>query len=76
MTKITGRLTRRDLGRGIAGVAAATGLTARRAEAKPITLKMWMHLHPPRLPVDKRIIAAFEQANPDVTVQYRSLPAV
>ncbi|HEY6431197.1 MAG TPA: extracellular solute-binding protein [Acetobacteraceae bacterium] len=74
MAKITGRLTRRDLGRGIAGVAAATGLTARRAEAKPVTLKMWMHLHPPRLPVDKRIIAAFEQANPDVTVQYEVFP--
>lgn len=33
-----------------------------------------MHLHPPRLPVDKQIIAEFEKANPDVKVQYEVFP--
>ena len=31
-------------------------------------------LHPPRLPVDKQIIAEFEKANPDVKVQYEVFP--
>lgn len=67
-----GTLTRRGFGRGAAGAAAAgTVLAAPRAKAAPITLKMWMHLHPPRIPVDKEIIAGFEKANPGIKVDYQ-----
>ncbi len=36
---------------------------------------MWMHEHPPRIPIDKAIIAEFEKANPDVKVQYEVIAA-
>ena len=40
------------------------------AAAQPVTLRMWMHEHPPRIAIDKAIIAEFEKANPDIKVQY------
>ena len=68
-------VTRRAMGRGLAGLAAASpALIASRAKAQPVTLKMWMHLHPPRLEVDKQIIAGFQKANPDVRVDYQVFP--
>ena len=68
-------VTRRAVARGLAGLAAASpALIASRAKAQPVTLKMWMHLHPPRLEVDKQIIAEFEKANPDVRVDYQVFP--
>ncbi len=33
-----------------------------------------MREHPPRIAIDKSIIAAFEQANPDVKIQYQVIP--
>ncbi len=53
------------IGAIIAAVAWA-GLAA----AQPVTVRMWMHEHPPRIAIDKAIIAEFEKANPDVKVQY------
>jgi len=47
-------------------VAGPTG----GARAEQITIKMWMHEHPPRLPIDRAIIAEFEKANPDVKIDY------
>ena len=38
-------------------------------------MKMWMHEHPPRLPIDKQIIAEFEKANPDIKVDYEVIAA-
>jgi multiple sugar transport system substrate-binding protein len=35
---------------------------------------MWMHLHPPRLAVDKEIVASFERDNPGVKVDYQVFP--
>jgi multiple sugar transport system substrate-binding protein len=45
------------------------------ASAQQITIKMWMHEHPPRIPIDKQIIAEFEKANPDVKVDYNVIGA-
>ncbi len=45
-----------------------------RASAEQVIVKMWMHEHPPRIAIDKAIIAAFENANPDVKVQYEVIP--
>ena len=55
----------------IVGLAVWAGLAA----AQPVTVRMWMHEHPPRLPIDKAIIAAFEQASPDIKVQYDVIAA-
>jgi len=69
------RVTRRAVARGLTGLAVAgPAVISSRARAQPITMKMWMHLHPPRLAVDKEIIAAFEKANPDVKVDYQVFP--
>ena len=39
------------------------------AAAQPVTLRMWMHEHPPRIAIDKQIVAEFEKANPDIKVE-------
>src|SRR5271166_3882260 len=44
------------------------------ASAEQVTLRMWMHEHLPRIPIDKRIVAEFEQANPDIKVDHEIIP--
>jgi multiple sugar transport system substrate-binding protein len=44
------------------------------ASAEQVTLRMWMHEHPPRVPIDKQIVAEFEKANPDIKVDHEILP--
>ena len=55
----------------IVGLAVWAGLAA----AEQVTVRMWMHEHPPRIPIDKAIIAEFEKANPDIKVQYDVISA-
>ncbi len=50
--------------------AALVIVMAGNARAEQVTIKMWMHEHPPRLAIDRAIIAEFEKANPDVKVDY------
>jgi multiple sugar transport system substrate-binding protein len=38
------------------------------------TIKVWLHDHPPRVAIDKAIVADFEKANPDIKVQYDVIP--
>ena len=45
------------------------------AGAQQVTLRMWMHEHPPRIPIDKQIVAEFEKANPDIKVDYEVIGA-
>jgi len=59
----------------VAGLAIALCAFAGAARAEQVTLKVWLHEHPPRLPIDRKIIAEFEKANPDVKVQYEVIPA-
>ena len=58
----------------IAMTAVCIVLSACCARAEQVIVKMWMHEHPPRIAIDKSIIAAFEQANPDVKIQYEVIP--
>ena len=44
------------------------------ASAEQVTLRMWMHEHPPRVPIDKQIVAEFEKANPDIKVDHEIIP--
>src|SRR5215472_2864577 len=55
----------------IAGLLAWIGAAA----AQQVTVRMWMHEHPPRVPIDKEIIAEFQKANPDIKVQYDVISA-
>src|SRR5262245_6679088 len=61
----------RHFGRAVfvgAAMLVAGGLG--RAEAQQVTLKIWMHEHPPRIAIDKAIIAEFEKAHPNIKIQY------
>jgi multiple sugar transport system substrate-binding protein len=40
-----------------------------------VTVNLWMHDHPPRVPLDEEKIAAFEAENPDINVEYTVVPA-
>ena len=66
-------MTVRNLCRAIFAAAIVLGLAAAGpdpARAEQVTIKMWMHEHPPRIAIDKAIIAEFEKANPDIKVDY------
>ena len=56
----------------VAGIAALAW--AGVASAEQVTLRMWMHEHPPRVPIDKKIVAEFEKANPDIKVDHQIIP--
>ena len=72
-------MTVRWLARTLALAAAVVlGLVAfgeAPASADQVVIKMWMHEHPPRIPIDKAIIAEFEKANPDIKVDYQVIGA-
>jgi multiple sugar transport system substrate-binding protein len=42
--------------------------------AQTTTIKVWLHDHPPRIAIDRAIVAEFEMANPDIKVQYDVIP--
>src|SRR2546423_8247148 len=47
-------------------LGSGTGVMAQNK----VTVKLWMHNHPPRIAIDKELIAKFEAANPDIKVDY------
>jgi len=52
------------------GAAAPSGEQA----AAPVTVKLWMHNHPPRLPLDEAILAQFQKDNPNIKVESTVIP--
>jgi multiple sugar transport system substrate-binding protein len=40
---------------------------------EPVTIRLWMHDHPPRIPIDEELIAQFMEENPNITVEYEVL---
>ena len=54
---------------------APIALVPKVASAQPVTVKVWMHEHPPRIAIDRAIVAEFEKANPDIKVQYEVIGA-
>ena len=40
-----------------------------------MTVKLWMHEHPPRVPLDEDNLAQFAADNPDINVEYTVVPA-
>jgi multiple sugar transport system substrate-binding protein len=45
------------------------------AQGNKVTVKLWMHDHPPRVPLDKDNLAKFATDNPDINVEYTVVPA-
>ena len=39
-----------------------------------VTVKLWMHNHPPRIPLDDDLLAKFKEENPNITVEYTVVP--
>lgn len=39
-----------------------------------VTVKLWMHIHPPRMDLDKQILAQFAKDNPNIKVDYKTVP--
>ncbi len=44
------------------------------AQDAPVTVKLWMHIHPPRVALDQELIAQFEKDNPNIKVEYTTVP--
>ncbi|ABR60538.1 extracellular solute-binding protein [Sinorhizobium medicae] len=53
---------------------AVIAMLATPALGEPVTIAVWMHEHPPRLALDEKLVAAFEQANPDINVDLTIFP--
>ncbi len=49
-------------------------LTSAVVAQDTVTIKLWMHDHPPRVPLDKDQIAKFEADNPTIKVEYTVVP--
>ena len=45
------------------------------AQDQPVTVRLWMHEHPPRVPLDEELLAQFQEENPNITVEYTVVPA-
>jgi multiple sugar transport system substrate-binding protein len=43
------------------------------AAQDPVTVKLWMHVHPPRVALDEALIAQFMEENPDIVVEYTTV---
>lgn len=39
-----------------------------------VTVKLWMHNHPPRVPLDEQLIAKFQEENPTIKVEFTVVP--
>ncbi len=44
------------------------------AQDDQVTVKLWMHIHPPRVALDEELIAQFEKDNPNIKVEYTTVP--
>ncbi len=68
--------------RTIAVLAAATMTAAGLAacggggggEAGSTTISFWTHTHPPMIEVYEQLIAEYEEANPNITIDYQTIP--
>jgi ABC-type glycerol-3-phosphate transport system substrate-binding protein len=72
-------LNRRRLLQGTAGLGLAAAMPGRiglrRAAAQAnVNVVYKTHEHPPGVAVNKELIAAFQQANPGITIDYEAIP--
>lgn len=57
----------------VAGLAAcSTGGGGGEGEAT--TISFWTHTHPPMIEVYEKLIAEYEEANPNITIDYQTIP--
>lgn len=72
------KISRRRLTQGLAASPLALsglGLGAARVGAQDqTTIKFWTHTHPPMVTQNEAMVASFEEANPDITIEYEVIP--
>jgi multiple sugar transport system substrate-binding protein len=44
------------------------------ARQDTVTVKLWMHVHPPRIALDEALLAKFQEENPNIKVEYTTVP--
>lgn len=49
-------------------------LSARVTAQETVTVKLWMHIHPPRTPLDKELLDKFAKDNPNIKVEFKAVP--
>src|SRR5687767_6809926 len=57
-----------------AGPTSAGETTAPSEASAPTTISFWTHTHPPMIEVYEKLIADYEAANPNITVDYQTIP--
>ncbi len=72
-------ITRRRFAQGMAAsplaLGALGGLKLGSVGAQDeTTVKFWFHTHPPMVEQNETMIAEFEEANPDITIEYEVIP--
>jgi len=50
------------------------GLSSRVSAQDQVTVKVWMHIHPPHVELDKQITAQFEKDNPNIKIDFKWVP--
>lgn len=58
---------------GLLGLLIVTSSLA-LAQEEPVTVRLWMHVHPPRVALDEELIARFQEENPNIIVEYTTVP--
>jgi multiple sugar transport system substrate-binding protein len=54
-------------------VLVAVGTSVSMAQ-EPVTVKLWMHDHPPRIELDNELLTKFQEENPGIVVEYTVVP--
>ena len=55
----------------LGGLLFAGGTKEGGTSMSPVTVTLWMHDDPPRVPLDKQVFADFQTKNSNITVDYR-----
>ena len=55
-------------------IALLAIVTSSVSAQDPVVVKLWMHNHPPRVPLDEAQIAKFEAENPGIKVEFTVVP--
>jgi multiple sugar transport system substrate-binding protein len=58
-----------------AGATEPAGQSAAATDStEPVTVSFWTHTHPPMIEVYEKLIADYEAANPNITIDYQTIP--
>src|SRR5690349_17421233 len=59
---------------GLVGAAVTACSSGSKSGGGKVHLTFWTHTHPPMIALNKQLIAEYEKANPNVTIDYQQIP--